>query len=55
MEKDFELKSLYVDLERRVFEVNGKPLPKDCDELHLSFESGEWILTYNVKVTLGKP
>lgn len=50
--KESKLKSVYFDLEKNVFEVNGEPLPNDCDELHLSFEYGQWVLTYRSRRTL---
>lgn len=50
--KESKLKSVYFDLEKKVFEVNGEPLPNDCDELHLSFEYGQWVLTYRSRMTL---
>lgn len=52
--KESKLKVIYFDLEKKVFEVNGEPLPNDCDKLDLSFENGEWVLTYNARVTLSR-
>ena len=52
MNEEPKLKSVYFNLEENVFEVNGVPLPNDCDKLDLSFEDGEWILTYNARITL---
>ncbi|SHM96083.1 hypothetical protein SAMN02746066_04111 [Anaerosporobacter mobilis DSM 15930] len=54
MSKESELKVLHFDLEKKVFEVNGVPLPNDCDKLDLSFENGEWVLTYNARITLSR-
>jgi hypothetical protein len=54
MSKESELKVIHFDLEKKVFEVNGVPLPNDCDKLELSFENGEWILTYNSRITLSR-
>lgn len=50
--KESKLKVIHFDLEKNVFEVNGEPLPNDCDELHLSFEYGQWVLTYRSRRTL---
>lgn len=54
MSKESELKVIHFDLEKKVFEVNGVPLPNDCDKLDLSFENGAWILTYNSRITLSR-
>ena len=39
-----EFRSVNIDLEKGIYEVNGKDISKSGKELHLCFEDGSWSL-----------
>lgn len=44
MAKTENLKSIIIDVEKGIYEVNGEDIGKDTSELHLDFENGVWSL-----------
>lgn len=44
MKIDEPLKTIYINTETKVCEVNGKDRAKDVSAFHLSFENGTWSL-----------
>lgn len=39
-----ELKSLHIDVEKEIYQVNGRDISKSGKYLRLIFENGEWSL-----------
>lgn len=39
-----ELKTLTIDVEKGIYEVNGRDISGSCSEFHLEFENGHWSL-----------
>lgn len=39
-----EFKSVHIDLEKKIFEVNGERIPKKCVRLSIWFDNGDWSL-----------
>lgn len=39
-----KLKSILIDVEKGIYEVNGKSIASGCSELTLEFKKGEWSL-----------
>ncbi len=37
---------LLIDLQKGIFELNGKPLPQNCFELSVEFTGGVWRVEY---------
>lgn len=44
MPKVEKLKSLHIDVEKGIYEVNGRDISKSGKSLKLTFENGEWSL-----------
>lgn len=40
----WKLKSVLIDVEKGIYEVNGKSIGSGCSELTLEFKEGEWSL-----------
>ncbi len=38
--------TLVIDLQKGIFELNGKPLPQNCFELSVEFTGGVWRVEY---------
>jgi len=47
-ERDKEFKSIHVDLENKIFELNGIPMGRDIESMMLSGDKGVWriYITY---------
>lgn len=39
-----KLKSVIIDVEKGIYEVNGKSIASGCSELTLEFKEGKWSL-----------
>ncbi len=39
-----KLHSLHIDIEKGIYEVNGRDVSASGKELHLDFEGGQWSL-----------
>ena len=39
-----KFKSIHVDTEKRIYEINGEKIPDRCSKLSLEFDNGEWLL-----------
>lgn len=39
-----KLKSVLIDVENGIYEVNGRSIASSCCELSLDFKNGEWSL-----------
>ncbi len=39
-----EFKSVHIDLEKKIFELNGEKIPKKCISLSIWFDNGDWSL-----------
>lgn len=44
MTKIEKLSSLHIDVEKGIYEVNGRDISKSGKYLNLTFENGEWSL-----------
>lgn len=43
MEKK-KFKSVHIDIEKGIYEINGEKIPDRCSKLSLEFNNGEWSL-----------
>ena len=43
-----KVKAVKIDNEKRIFEVNGTPLPNNCDYFSLEFDNGVWELNIRI-------
>lgn len=50
-----KLKSLYIDTEKEIYEVNGRDISKSGKYMNLTFENGEWslVITEDTLFTTG--
>lgn len=51
MEKNAQLKTLVVDIEKGICKLNGIDISKNTSELHLDFENGMWTLAVTQTTT----
>lgn len=40
------LETVLIDIPNKVFEINGKSLPKECFKLSITFENGVWEVNF---------
>lgn len=39
-----KFRSVHIDIEKEIYEINGEKIPDRCSEFSLEFENGEWSL-----------
>lgn len=39
-----EFKSVHIDLEKKIYEINGKPIEPRTTEFSIDFEGGQWSM-----------
>ena len=43
-----KIETLLIDNVNKRYEINGTPLPKNCNYLNLTFNNGAWDLTVGI-------
>ncbi|WMJ85461.1 hypothetical protein [Anaerocolumna sp. MB42-C2] len=54
MNEQEELRTICIDIPNKVFEINGVPIPKDCNGLTIHFENGIWEISETHRYHFGE-